>query len=168
MVSLQRGIYTNRCIDRERRSHVRVAGMPQCDVWSSFPPPMGHLQLSTSHKTDRGNERWGIYLPSWHCFCLVSSELTHLLKCWVETSTYYGAELLSRDCVLCVFVKAQIEMNAELKGWKIKRWHHHSYHLCIYTKGQRDNWNEHSNRNCVCIFIVIHLQWAHFNSVCLI
>lgn len=119
---------------------------------------MGHLQLSTSHKTDRGNERWGIYLPSWHCFCLVSSELTHLLKCWVETSTYYGAELLSGDCVLCVFVQAQIEMNAELKGWKIKRWHHHSYHLCIYTKGQRDNWNEHSNRNSVCIFIVIHLQ----------
>ena len=51
-------------------------------------PPMGHLQLSISHKTDRGNEHWGIYLPCWHCFCLVSSELTHLLKCWVETSTY--------------------------------------------------------------------------------
>ena len=71
-------------------------------------PPMGHLQLSISRKTDRGNERWGIYLPCWHCFCLVSSELTHLLKCWVETSTYYRAELLSRDCVLCV----EIEMKA--------------------------------------------------------
>lgn len=100
-------IHINRCTDTEQRqSHVRDAGMPQCDVWSSSPPPTtnptGHLQLSISCKTDRGNESWGIYLPCWHCFCLVSSELTHLLKCWVETSTYYRAGLLSKDCVLCV------------------------------------------------------------------
>lgn len=134
-----------------------------------FPPPWAiYSSAPAIRQTEEMNAGEFISHPGIVCFCLVSSELTHLLKCWVETSTYYGAELLSGDCVLCVFVKAQIEMNAELKGWKIKRWHHHSYHLCIYTKGQRDNWNEHSNRNSVCIFIVIHLQWAHFNSVCLV
>lgn len=134
-----------------------------------FPPPWAISSSAPAiRQTEEMNTGEFISHPGIVCFCLVSSELTHLLKCWVETSTYYGAELLIGDCVLCVFVKAQIEMNAELKGWKIKRWHHHSYHLCIYTKGQRDNWNEHSNRNSVCIFIVIHLQWAHFNSVCLV
>lgn len=123
------------------------------------PPPWAISSSAPAiRQTEEMNSGEFISHPGIVCFCLVSSELTHLLKCWVETSTYYGAELLSGDCVLCVFVKAQIEMNAELKGWKIKRWHHHSYHLCIYTKGQRDNWNEHSNRNSVCIFIVIHLQ----------
>lgn len=139
-------------------------------MYDLHPPPLWAISSSAPaiRQTEEMNAGEFISHPGIVCFCLVSSELTHLLKCWVETSTYYGAELLSGDCVLCVFVKAQIEMNAELKGWKIKRWHHHSYHLCIYTKGQRDNWNEHSNRNSVCIFIVIHLQWAHFNSVCLV
>ena len=34
-------IHINRCTDTERRqSHVRDAGMPRCDVWSSSPPPL--------------------------------------------------------------------------------------------------------------------------------
>lgn len=133
------------------------------------PPPMGHLQLSTSHKTDRGNERWGIYLPSWHCLFLPG-------ELWINTFIkVLGWDLhLLRGrtaerglCVMC-FCKSTNWNECWIKRMEIKRWHHHSYHLCIYTKGQRDNWNEHSNRNSVCIFIVIHLQWAHFNSVCLV
>lgn len=93
------------------RAETRVAGMPQCDVWSPTPPPPPQRAISSS-ASDRGNEHWGIYLPCWHCFCLVSSELTHLLKCRLETFTYYRAGLLSRDCALRVSLKRKIEMKA--------------------------------------------------------
>lgn len=85
------------------RAETRVAGMPQCDVWSPPPPPKGHLQLSIrQRKWTLGNlsPMLALFLPGelWiNAFIKVPARDLHLLQ---------GRTAEQGLCVTC-FVKAQ-------------------------------------------------------------